>query len=38
MLENPMALTNDTASNDLIQLVINHGTHAMADAFATLLN
>lgn len=33
-----MALTNDTPFDELIQLVITHGTDAMAQAFACLLN
>ena len=33
-----MALTNLTVSEELTQLLITHGTDAMAQAFATLLN
>ena len=33
-----MTLRNDNPFNDLVQLVIAHGTDAMAQAFATLLN
>ena len=33
-----MTLRNDNPFNDLVQFVIAHGTDAMAQAFATLLN